>query len=119
MYEERLAIAHAAGQSTGAIGLVPQTAIVVDGHVMHLRAGQARPLYPIADGDRLARRDADDRLGEQSIEPRVPLAVTAEAGRHALGDHGEDAAKGVATLARGIDGAHHRFASGLVRTANC
>ena len=110
MHDEWLAVAHAAGQSTGAIRLVAQTPVVVDGHVVHLRAGQTRPFHPIADRDRLAGRYADDRLGEHPIESRVPLPVAAQAGWHALRDHGKDAAERVAAFARRVDGRDHRLA---------
>src|SRR5207248_11521712 len=89
MDDERLAVAHAAGQPAGAVRLVAQTAVVVNRHIVHLRAGQARPFHPVTDRDRLAGRDADDRLGEQPVEPRVPLPEAAEARWHPLRDYGE------------------------------
>src|SRR5881392_549755 len=102
MHDERLAVAHAAGQPAGAVRLVAQTPVVVNGDVVHLRAWQPRPLHPIADRDRLAGRNADDRLGEEAIESRIPLAVAAEARRNTLGDHREDPAERVTALARRV-----------------
>src|SRR5437660_6013300 len=77
MDDEWFAVAHAAGQTPGAVRLVAETPVVVNGDVVDLRAGQPRPLHPIADRDRLASRDADDCLSKEAIKPRVPLAVAA------------------------------------------
>src|SRR2546430_17127965 len=83
---------------------------MVGGAVMDLGARAPGPLHAIAQADRLAGGDADDRLSQQTVEPRVPLPVAAEAGRNAVRDHREDAAERIATLARRIDGGHHRRA---------
>src|SRR5207245_11203256 len=77
MRVEWFAVALAAGPAPGAVRLVAETPIVINGDVVDLRAGQPRRLHPIADRDRLAGRNADDCLGKEAIKPRVPLAVAA------------------------------------------
>ena len=51
----------------------------------------------------LDRLDAHDRRRQSAVEALVPLAVGAQADRHAVGDHLEDAAQRVAGGARGLD----------------
>ena len=78
-------------------------------------AGQ---LEPVADLDALDRLDAHQRGREPGVEPAVPVHVAAEARRQAVHDDLDDAAEGVAVLARGLDLGHHRRAGARVEAAH-
>src|SRR5439155_24340408 len=94
--DHRLAVTYATGHAAGAIGFVMKPAAVVGGAVMDLGTRAPRPLHPVAQTDRLTGGNAYDRLRQQSVQPRIPLPVTAEAGRDAVRNHGEDAPERIA-----------------------
>ena len=91
----------AAGEGAAAAVLVgvgvPRDRVV--GHA----SPSAGDLEPVADLDALDGLDAHDRLGEQRVELAVPVHVAAEADRHAVAEHLDDAAERVAVLGRGLD----------------
>ena len=66
---------------------------------------------PVADLDALHRLDRHQRRGEAGVELAVPMHVGTEPGRHAVGEHLEDAARAVLRLAQPVDLGHHRRAT--------
>ena len=85
---------------------------------MGLAAAPAGDLEPVADLDALHRLDAHHRLGQQRVELAVPVDVAAEADRHAVAEHLDDAAERVAVLGGGLDLVDHRLLGGRVEAAH-
>ena len=74
-------------------------AVVVD-RVLHLRAERCRALCGEPDLHALHGLHRNDRLRQSAVQPRIPRDVRAEARRHAVRDHFEDAADGIAGAVR-------------------
>ena len=84
---------------------------------MRLAARQPGHLEPVAHLDALDRLDAHERLGQQAVEPPVPVHVAAQAHGHAVGQHLDDAAQAVARLRDGLDLVDHRLLGRRVEAA--
>ena len=84
---------------------------VGDDLVVRLRAGHPGQLEAVADLDALDGLDAHQRGREPGVEPPVPVHVRAEADRHAVRQHLDDAAEGVAVLVGLVDLRDHRLAT--------
>ncbi len=65
-------------------------------------------LEPVAELDALHRLDTHEGLREQTVDLAVPVHVRSEARRHAVAEHLDDPAEGVAHLRRGFDFRDHR-----------
>ena len=80
---------------------------VPDDGVVGLAPPPAGHVEAVADLDALDRLDAHERLGQQGVELAVPVHVAAEADRHAVGEHLDDAPQGVAVLLGRLDLVDH------------
>ena len=90
---------------------------VVGGHDLVVRLGARHPgeVEAVADLDALDRLDAHQRGGEPGVQPAVPVHVRAEAHRHAVGQHLDDPAEGVAVLVGLVDLGDHRLLASASR----
>ena len=75
---------------------------------MRLAAALARDLEAVADLDALHGLDAHQRLREQAVDLAVPVHVRTETRRHAVAEHLDDPAEGVADLRGRFDLGDHR-----------
>ena len=110
-----LAVGHAALEAAGAVGgPLPRALLAALDRVVGLGAGAAAGGQGGADLHRLDGRYRHHRLGQPAVELLVPLRVRAEAGGHAVGDHGDRAAQGVAVVAGLVDQGDHLGLQGAV-----
>ena len=112
----RLAVGHAALDAAAPVGLPPVGAgpVVPDDGVVGLGAPPSGHVEAVADLDPLDRLDAHQGLGQQAVEPAVPVHVAAEPDRDAVADDLDHPAEGVADLGRRLDlGDHGRLGLGV------
>ncbi len=105
----RLAVGHAAFEAPGVVRApqpVPNLISTLD-HVLDGRTEQTGLLEPEAELNTLDDRDAHDRSGQRRVQTTIPMDMAAEPDRDAAGDHLEDAAHGVAGVARLVDAGDH------------
>src|SRR5262249_43964296 len=104
-----LAIGHPAFEAAGAVSAAmepPRCKIVMDG-VLDLRAERSRALGGEADLDSFDGLNGDDRLGQFSVEPRIPGDVRSKARWNTMRHDFEDSAHGVlGTISLIDDGLH-------------
>lgn len=86
--------------------------------VVRLGAGHPGEVEAVADLDALDGLDAHERAGEAGVEPAVPVHVRAEPDGHAVRQHLDDAAEGVAVLVGLVDLGDHRLARVGVEAAH-
>jgi hypothetical protein len=88
--------------------------VVPEDLVVGFAAAPPRDLEAVADLHALHGLDAHERLREQAVELAVPVDVRPEACGHAVAEHLDHAAEGVADLRRGLDlGDHQGLGRGI------
>ncbi len=85
---------------------------------MGLRARHPRQVEAVTDLDALDRLDAHEGGGQPGVQTPVPVDVRAEAHGHAVRQHLDHAAEGVAVLVGLVDLGHHRLARVRVQAAH-
>ncbi len=110
---------HAPLDAAGPQGVAAEAGslVVVDGVVGH-RPPPAGHVPTLADLDRLDGLDAHEGLGQQAVEPAVPVNVAAQPDRHAVGEDLGHSAEGVAVLGRRLHRGHHRLLGSRVEAAH-